>query len=102
MAITNEQRRILFPSDFKGIRFEENVDVPFHILQQKKFKYDFSVAMCHLKTKYGFCLFDFKMYSPNLITNDGFIGHHQKAHRDFKITFPNVIMKLSTEKKVNK
>ena len=55
--------------------------------------------MCHLKTTYRFSLFDFKMYRPNLITNDGFIYHHQKAHRDFKVTFPNVIMKLSAEKK---
>ena len=58
--------------------------------------------MCHLKTKYRFSLFDFKMYRPNLITNDGFIGHHQKAHRDFKVTFPNVIMKLSEEKRKKK
>ena len=42
------------------------------------------------------------MYRPNLITNDGFINHHQKAHCDFKVTFPNVIMKLSAEKKKNK
>ena len=30
-------------------------------------------------------LFDFKLYRPNLITNDGYINHYQKVHRDFKI-----------------
>ena len=33
--LVDEQRRILFPSDFKGIRFEENVDVPLQILKKK-------------------------------------------------------------------
>ena len=99
---TDEQKLMLFPSDFKGIRFEENVDVPFHILEEK-FKYNFSVAICHMKTTNKFSLFDFKMYRLNLITNDSFIGHHQKAHRDFKVTFPNVIMKLSENKiEINK
>ena len=54
--------------------------------------------MCHLKTKYRFSLFDFKIYRPNLITNDGFINHHQKAQRDFEVIFPNVIIKLSAKK----
>ena len=52
----DEQRIVLFPSNFNEIQFKENIDVPFHILE-KKFKYDFSVAMCHLKTVYRFfCL----------------------------------------------
>ena len=38
------------------------------------------------------------MYLPNLISNDGFSDHHQKEHRDFKVIFPNVIVKLSAEK----
>ena len=42
------------------------------------------------------------MYRPNLITNDGCIDHHKKTHRDFKVTFPNVIMKLSAETNGNK
>ena len=42
-------------------------------------------------------MFDFEMYRPNLITNDGCIDHHQKAHRGYKVSFPNVIMKLRTE-----
>ena len=37
------------------------------------------------------------MYRPNLITNNGFIDHHQKTHRDYKVSFPNLIMKLRTE-----
>ena len=69
----------------------------FHFIFLKKVKYDFSIAMCHLKTKYRFSLFDFKIYRPNLITNDGFIDDHQKTHRDFKVTFPNVTTKLRTE-----
>ena len=42
-------------------------------------------------------MFDFEMYRPNLITNDGCIDHHQKAHRGYKVSFPNVIMKLRTK-----
>ena len=77
MVNTDEQRRTLFPFDFNGISFKENVDVPFHILENK-IKYDFSIAMCHLIIKYRFSLFDFKMYLPNLITNGGSIDHHRK------------------------
>ena len=32
---TDEQRIISFPSDFNGIRFKENADVLFHILEKK-------------------------------------------------------------------
>ena len=74
---TDEQRRSVFPSDFNGIRFKEKIDVPLHILESK-FKYDFPISMCHLITKYRISLFDFQIYRPNLITNDGFIDHHQK------------------------
>ena len=77
MVNTDEQRMSLFPSDFNGIRFKKNVDVPFHILENN-FKNNFSIATCHLKTKYSFSLFDFKMYRPNFITKGGFIDHHQK------------------------
>ena len=45
---TDEQREFLFPSNFKGIRFQENYDIPFHLFESK-FKYNFSVAMCYLK-----------------------------------------------------
>ena len=44
----DEQRIVLFPSNFNEIQFKENIDVPFHILE-KKFKYDFLIAMSHLK-----------------------------------------------------
>ena len=37
------------------------------------------------------------MYRPNLITHNGFIDHHQKTHRDYKVSFPKLIMKLRTE-----
>ena len=93
---TDEQRRILLPSDFNGIWLKENVNVPFHILKNKC-KYDFSITMCHSKTKHGFSLFDFKMYRPNLITNDGFVNHHQKTYRGYKVPFPNIIIKMRTE-----
>ena len=62
----------------------------------------FSVAMYYLKKNYNFSLLDFKLYRPNLITNDGYINHHQKVHRAFKIKFPKIIITLSsssTEKK---
>ena len=86
----------MLPSDFNGIWLKENVNVPFHILKNKC-KYDFSITMCHSKTKHGFSLFDFKIYCPNLITNDGFIDHHQKVHHYYKVSFPTVIMKLRSE-----
>ena len=92
---TDEQRKVLFPSNFQGNRFERNYDIPFYLLESK-FKFDYSVAMCYLKRYYGFSLFEFKLYRPNLITNDGYINHYQKVHRDFKITFPKIILKLGS------
>lgn len=35
-----------------------------------------------------FLLLDFKMYHPNLLTNDEFIDRHQQFHRDYKVSFP--------------
>ena len=54
---------------------------------ESKFKYDFSVAMIYLSKNYNISLLDYKQYRPNLITNDGFIDHHQKAHRDYERNF---------------
>ena len=90
---TDDQRRILFPSDYNCDHFKMNVDIPFHILEII-FKYDFFVAIYYSKHKFQFTLLDFKMYRPNLITNDGIIDHHQKAHRDYKVTIPKTILKL--------
>ena len=58
--------------------------------------------MYYLKNNYNFSLLDFKLYRLNLITNDGYINHYQKVHRDFKIKFTKIIVTLkssSTEKK---
>ena len=93
LVTTDYQRRILSPSNYNDNPFKKNVDVQFHILE-KKFRYDFSVAMYYLKTKYGFSLLDFKMYRPNLITNDGLINHHQNTYRDYQVTFPKTVIKL--------
>ena len=97
---TDEQRNILFPSNFKGNRFQKNYEIPFHLLESK-FNFDYFVAMFYLKKNYKFSLFDFKLYRPNLITNDGYINHYQKVHRDFKINFPKIVVtfgSFSTEK----
>ena len=75
LVITDNHRRIIFPSDYNGDHFKKNNDVPFHILE-KKHKYDFSVAMNYLKVSYEFSLLDFKMNRSNMITNNGFINHH--------------------------
>ena len=83
---TDNQKKIVFPSNFKGIRFRKKYDISSHILASK-FKYNFSVAMYYLKNNYNFSLLDFKLYRLNLITNDGYINHYQKVHRDFKIKF---------------
>ena len=45
---TDDQRRILFPSDYNGNRFKINVDISFHVLKDK-FKYDFFVVMNYLE-----------------------------------------------------
>ena len=50
---TEYQKSFLFPSNYNNNRFKKNVDVQFHILE-KKLKFDFSVAMCYLITKYRF------------------------------------------------
>ena len=90
---TDSQRIILFPSDYNDNHFQNNVDVPFHIIK-KTFKYNFSVAIYYLKNKGRFSLLDFKMYRPNLITNDGLINHHQNTYRDYQVTFPKTVIKL--------
>ena len=60
--------------------------------------------MYYLKKNSNFLLLDFKLYRQNLITNDGFINHYQKVHHDFKVKYPNIMVKLkssSTEKKTS-
>ena len=37
---TDDQRKLLFPSNFKIIRFQNNYDIPF-LLLESKFKHDF-------------------------------------------------------------
>ena len=41
-----------------------------------------------------FSLLDFKMYRRNVNTNDSVINHHQKAHRDYEVSSPKIIIKL--------
>ena len=56
-----------------------------------------SLYQSNVKGKYdNFSLLDFKFYRPNLITNDGYINHYQKVHRDFKVKFPNIMVKLKS------
>ena len=86
---TDEQRKFFFYSNFKGNRFQKNYKIPFHLLESK-FNFDYSVAMYYLKNNYKCSLLDFKLYRPNLITNDGYINHYQKVYRDFKINFPKI------------
>ena len=52
--------------------------------------------MYYLSKYYGFSLLAFKLYRPNLITNDGYIKHYQNVHRDFKITFLKIAIKLGS------
>ena len=61
---------------------------------RNKIKYDFSVAMNYVYVNYEFSLLNFKMYRPNMITNDGYINRHQKLHRGYQVTFPKTILKL--------
>ena len=96
---TDSQRRILFPSNFNDDRFKNNF--PFHMLESK-LKYDFSVAISYLNKNYKFSLLDYKMYCPNLITNDGYIDHHQKVYRDYEVKFPKIVIKLKKNLKNKK
>ena len=98
---TEYQKSFLFPSNYNNNRFKKNVDIPFHILEII-FKYDFFVAIYYSKHKFQFTLLDFKMYRPNLITNDGFIDCRQKAYRDYQVTFPKTIVKLKKKTIRNK
>lgn len=50
--------------------------------------------MNYLKRNYVFSLLDFKMYRRNVNTNDSVINHHQKAHRDYEVSSPKIIIKL--------
>ena len=57
--------------------------------------------MNYLKYNYEFSLINFKLYRPNLITNDGYINHYQKVHRDFKVTFPKIVVTIGGPKKTS-
>ena len=81
----------MFPSNFKGNRFQKNYEIPFHLLESKV-NFDYFVATYYLKKNYKFSLFNFKLYRPNLITNDGYMNNYQKVHRDFKINFPKIVV----------
>ena len=52
--------------------------------------------MYYLKNNYDCSLLDFKLYRQNLITNDGYINHYQKMHLNFKVKFPNIMVKLKS------
>ena len=41
---TDNQRKFLFPSNFKGNRFQKNYEIPIHLLESK-FNFDYSVAI---------------------------------------------------------
>ena len=101
LVTVDDQHKILFPSNFKGNRFQKNHEIPFHLLESK-FNFDYSVAMYYLKNNFEFSLFDFKLYRPNLITNDGYINHYQKVHRDFKVTFPKIVVTIGGPTSSNK
>ena len=60
--------------------------------------------MFYLNKNFQFSLFDFKLYRPNLITNDGYINHYQNIHRDFKVTVPKIVVTIgrSSSNKKNK
>ena len=88
---TDEQRKIVFLSNFKGNRFQKHYEIPFHLLESKV-NFDYSVATYYLKTNYKFSLFDFKLYRLNLITNDGYMNNYQNVHRDFKINSQKIVV----------
>ena len=74
-------------SDYNGDGFQKNNDVPFQFIE-RKYKYEFSIAMNYLHVNYGFLILHFKMYRLNMVTKDDFINHYQKVHCDYQVTFP--------------
>ena len=58
--------------------------------------------MNYLNKNYNFSLQHYKMYLPNLITNIGYIDHHQKSHRDYEVKFLKNIIKLKKNIKKKK
>ena len=52
---TDDQRKILFHSNFKGNRFQKHYEIPFHLLESK-FNFDYSVAMFYLKNNFKFLI----------------------------------------------
>ena len=67
---------------------------------ENKFNYDFYTAMSYLNKNYKFLLLDYKICRPNFITNDVYINNHQKAHQNYEVKYPKIIMKL--KKKLSK
>ena len=55
--------------------------------------------MSSLNNNYKFSLLNYKIYRPNLITNDGYIGHHKKSHRDYEVKFPKIVIKFQKTSK---
>ena len=58
--------------------------------------------MNYLNKNYKFLLLNYKMYRRKLITNDGFIDHYQKVHREYEDTFPKIIIKFEKSLKNKK
>lgn len=50
--------------------------------------------MSYLNNNYQFSLLDSKFCRPNFITNDVYINNHQKAHQNYEVKYPKIIMKL--------
>ena len=82
-----------YPSKFNDDRFKRIDEFPFRMLE-KKYKYDSSVAMSYLNINYEFSLLEFKIYRPNVLTNNSVINQYWKYHCDDEGTFPNVFVKM--------
>lgn len=58
--------------------------------------------MNYLNINDGFLLLDFKIYRPNIITNDYVITNHQKLHRHFEVEISEIIIKINKNMKNKK
>lgn len=73
--------------------FKRNDEISFHIFRNK-YNHDFKVTTNYLNNNHQYLIIDFKIYSSNLLVNDGFVDRHLKYHRDYEVSFLKIIIKI--------
>ena len=85
------QRGIIFPKNHFMKGFIKNNNILFYKLENKV-RFQHTATMNHWTNTYGSSLHDYKLYHPNLTRNKGYIDYYQKAHRDYVVSFPKILV----------